>query len=334
MRRARTGGDQQRNTGSEPGEGVPERKGGVNPTAEGRQDAPGQNGFHDEVKTYNDIYLDIRRELKAAGVEDYNLEARLLIGAASGKSREELQRDMHLYAASEVERRVEEMCARRLSGEPVAYVLGEWEFMGLPFKVDRQVLIPRPDTEVLAQRAIQYLRAEKGEGARVLDLCCGTGCVGISIAKYVATCRHVVLVDNSVHAIMVTRANILKNGVTRIAPCIAADATKAPPVSLDKFDLIVCNPPYVPTAEIDSLDRGVRDFEPREALDGGEDGLDFYRAIIRFWAPTVKEDGEIMFECGEGQAELIGDMLRGAGFNKVTYHPDPAGTKRVVEAAR
>ncbi len=280
------------------------------------------------------MYLDLRRALKAAGVEDFSLEARLLIGAASGKSREELQRDMNLYASSEAEKRAEEMAARRLAGEPIAYVLGEWEFMGLPFKVDRQVLIPRPDTEVLAERAIQYLRAGKGQGARVLDLCCGTGCVGISIAKYVATCRHVVLVDNSMHAIMISRANILKNGVTRITPCIAADALKAPPVSLDKFDLIVCNPPYVPTAEIDTLDRGVKDFEPREALDGGEDGLDFYRAIIKYWAPTVKEDGEIMFECGEGQAERIGDMLRAGGFSKIAYHLDTAGTKRVVEAAR
>ncbi len=263
-----------------------------------------------------------------------NLEAKLILGAASGKTKEEVIRDFGLFALGDVEKRVNDMLARRLNGEPIAYVLGEWEFMGLPFNVDRQVLIPRADTELLAEEAIKYLRANKGSGARVLDLCCGTGCIGISIAKYVASCRHVVLVDKSVHAIMVARSNVLRNGVSRIVPCIDADATKAPPVSLDKFDLIVCNPPYVPTAEIDALERGVRDFEPREALDGGEDGLDFYPAVIRYWGPTVKENGAIMFECGEGQAELIGEMLVSGGFKDVKYLLDGGGTKRVVTAIK
>lgn len=226
------------------------------------------------------------------------------------------------------------MLSRRLEGEPIAYVLGEWEFMGLPFTVDRQVLIPRVDTEVLAEEAIKYLRTHKDSGARVLDLCCGTGCIGISIAKEVASCRHVVLVDKSLHAMMIARHNVLRNSVQRITHCIDADALSAPPVGLSGFDLMVCNPPYIPTGEIDELERGVRDFEPREALDGGEDGLDFYRAILKFWLPTLREDGCVMFECGEGQAEKIADMLAGKGLKDVTFHLDGAGTRRVVAATR
>ncbi len=284
------------------------------------------------MKTYNDMYLDLRRILKAAGVEDYNLEARLIICAAAGKTREELVRDMKLYAFDELEAKVNEMAKRRVDGEPIAYVLGEWEFMGLPFNVDPKVLIPRADTELLAELAIRLLRRRVTDGTRVLDLCCGTGCVGISVAKTVQSAR-VVLVDDSMPALRVARSNVLRNGVSRNTTCIEADALKNPPILLGKFDLIVCNPPYVPTAEIPTLDKGVKDYEPRSALDGGEDGLDFYRAIIPAWKAILKPTGVIMFECGEGQSGKIMDMLSREGFGGVACHPDLAGTPRVVAGA-
>ncbi len=283
------------------------------------------------MRTYNEMYLDLRRTLKAGGVEDYNLEAKLILCAAAGKTREELIRDMKLYAFEDVEAKIRDMTARRLTGEPMAYVLGEWEFMGLPFNVSDKVLVPRADTELLAELAIKLLRRSSSEGMRVLDLCCGTGCIGISIAKTVQTCR-VVLVDNSPDARAATLSNISRNAVTRNAIFIGADALKNPPVLLGRFDLIVCNPPYVPTAEIDTLDRGVKDFEPRAALDGGEDGLDFYRAIIPAWKTILKDRGCMMFECGEGQAFKIADMLSENGFESVASYPDPAGTPRVVAA--
>lgn len=284
------------------------------------------------MKTYNDMYLDLRRTLKAAGVEDYTLEARLILCAAAGKTKEELLRDMKLYAFDDLETKVNDMAKRRAEGEPIAYVLGEWEFMGLPFNVDTRVLIPRADTELLAELAIKLLRRSVADGARVLDLCCGTGCIGITVAKTVQSCR-VVLVDNSMPALRVARSNVLRNGVSRNTTCIEADALKNPPVLLGKYDLIVCNPPYVPTAEIPTLDRGVKDHEPRAALDGGADGLDFYRAIIPNWRAVLKPAGIILFECGEGQSAAIMDLLTENGFGRVASHPDMAGTPRVVAGA-
>ena len=251
-----------------------------------------------------------------------------MISAAAKKSKEEFLRDLKLYAMGGVEERVEEMIARRCAGEPIAYVLGEWEFLGLPMEVEPGVLIPRPDTEVLAELAIRLVRSRDG-GARVLDLCCGSGCVGVVIAKNVGDCR-VILVDNSLKALRLSRQNVLRNNVTRNTTCIEADAMSAPPMLLGKFDLIVSNPPYVPTAEIPALDASVKDFEPREALDGGADGLDFYRAIIPRWKTILKERGVFLFECGEGQAQDIADMLRTEGFSKTAVHKDTRGTPRVV----
>ena len=281
------------------------------------------------IKTYNDIYLDARRKLKAAGAENFSLEARLIVSAAAGKSREEFTRDLQLYALGDTEKKIGEMLARRLAGEPLAYVLGEWEFMGLPMAVNDGVLIPRMDTEVLATLAIELLRSRETAGARVLDLCCGTGCIGISIAKNIADLR-VVLADNSMKALRTARQNVLRNSVTKNTTVIEADATKAPPMLLGRFDLIVCNPPYIPTAEIPELDVSVSRYEPREALDGGADGLDFYRAIIPRWLPILREHGAVLFEVGEGQADAVEAMLREHGCSRVASHQDTIGVRRVV----
>ncbi len=257
------------------------------------------------------------------------MESRLLLAAAAEKTKEELIRDMKLYSSEAVERRFEELMARRLAGEPLAYVLGEWEFMGLPFCVDRNVLIPRPDTELLTELALKLVRSRVEGSMRVLDLGCGSGCIGISIAKLAATSR-VVMVDNSMFALRVARANVARNSVARNATCVEADALRPPPMLLGKFDIIVSNPPYIPTKEIETLDAGVRDYEPRAALDGGEDGLKFYRAIIPKWKTLLKDRGCMLFECGEGQAEAVEDILRQEGFSGTAAHRDGAGTLRVV----
>ena len=138
--------------------------------------------------TYNNLYLDTRARLRRAGVDAAQLEAREILCYAADKSREQLYRDMSLYVSGELERRVEELIQRRLTGEPVAYIVGEWEFYGLPLDISSDVLIPRADTEVLAERAIQRTK-EAGEGARVLDLCAGSGCVGLAVAARVPECR-------------------------------------------------------------------------------------------------------------------------------------------------
>ena len=239
--------------------------------------------------TYNNLYLDARQKLKAAGVEAAQLEARELVCFAAGKNREQFFRDMSLYAYDEVEAKVEDLMNRRLAGEPVAYLIGEWEFYGLPLDISRGVLIPRADTEVLAEQAILAARAA-GEGARVLDLCAGSGCVGLAVAANAPNCR-AVLADVSEEALKICRQNIRRNDLNARVTCVQADARQAPPAMLWDFDVIACNPPYIPTGDIDGLDPSVRDYEPRLALDGGDDGLDFYRDIAEKWRTALRLGG-------------------------------------------
>ena len=227
--------------------------------------------------TYNDLFLDIRRELKQGGVIDTTLEARELTCFGVNKTREELTRDGRLYAPPELERRVRELTARHLAGEPVAYLIGEWEFYGLPLDISKEVLIPRPDTEVLVDQALPYVQSLGN--CRVLDLCAGSGCIGCALAHELPAAR-VVMVDISDEALTVSKENLRRNHQNRTI-CLKADALAKPPMGIGTFDLIVSNPPYVASMDILTLDSSVRDYEPLGALDGGEDGLMFYRAIIR-----------------------------------------------------
>lgn len=270
--------------------------------------------------TYYDTYLAARDMLRAAGIEAYAQEARMLAASAAGKTVSELMRDGSLYTNTLEKTR--ELAARRVSGEPVAYILGEWEFFGLPFVVDENVLIPRVDTEPLAELAISL----SGSG-RVLDLCCGTGCIGITTAKKAPQAR-VTCADVSPAALAVARRNCAVNGVS--VPCVAADALSAPPPALGRFDLIVCNPPYIPTAEIAGLDASVREHEPCLALDGGEDGLRFYRAVCSLWSAALAPGGKLLFECGEGQAEDIRAIAAGSGFTYEKSVFDTLNIERVL----
>ena len=279
--------------------------------------------------TYNNLYLDIRRKLKAAGVESAQLEARELMCYAADKTREQFVRDMPLYVADQVEKRVRELVDRRLAGEPVAYIIGEWEFYGLPLDISRDVLIPRIDTELLAERGILLARAA-GEGARVLDLCAGSGCVGLAVAANVPQCR-VVLADVSEGALRVCKQNIRRSGLSAQVVCLLADALQPPAANFWDFDVIVCNPPYIPTGDIPSLDCSVRDYEPRLALDGGADGLDFYRAIAARWGNALRLDGTLAFEVGAGQVGDVEMILIKNGFSDIKTYQDTAGIWRVVE---
>lgn len=279
--------------------------------------------------TYNNLYLDIRRELKAAGVENAQMEARELVCYAADKTREQFVKDMPLYVADYVEKRVRGLVDRRLAGEPVAYIIGEWEFYGLPLDISRDVLIPRLDTELLAERAILLSRAA-GEEARVLDLCAGSGCVGLAVAANVPASR-VVLADVSEGALRVCKQNIRRCGLNAQVVCVLADATQPPAANLWDFDVIVCNPPYIPSADIGGLDCSVRDYEPHLALDGGADGLDFYRAIAERWGNALRLDGTLVFEVGVGQIGQVELILAKNGFSDIKSYQDTAGIWRVIE---
>ena len=279
--------------------------------------------------TYNNLYLDARQKLKAAGVEAAQLEARELVCFAAGKNREQFFRDMSLYASDEVEAKVEDLMNRRLAGEPVAYLIGEWEFYGLPLDISRGVLIPRADTEVLAEQAILAARAA-GEGARVLDLCAGSGCVGLAVAANAPNCR-AVLADVSEEALKICRQNIRRNDLNARVTCVQADARQAPSSVLWDFDVIASNPPYIPTGDIDGLDSSVRDYEPHLALDGGDDGLDFYRDIAEKWRTALRLGGVLLFEVGIGQAADVEQILARCGYEDIETFQDTGGIWRVVK---
>ena len=279
--------------------------------------------------TYNNLYLDARRELRLAGVEQAQLEARELLCFAAGKTREQFFRDLPLYASDDLCTRFRELLDRRLAGEPVAYIIGEWEFYGLTLDICRDVLIPRSDTETVVERALEFLK-DKTESVRVLDLCAGSGCIGLAVARH-HTDSTVVLGDWSEDALRVCRQNIRRCGVSGQVSAARVNALEAPPPLLTDFDLIVSNPPYIPTADLAGLDVSVRDYEPRIALDGGGDGLDFYRAIARKWKKALRTGGKLIFEIGYDQAPQVEYILAENGYHDIETFQDPGGHWRVVE---
>ena len=278
--------------------------------------------------TYNDLYLDIRRQLRLAGAAASTLEARELVCFGTGKTKEQLSADGRLYASPEVERRVRDLVDRHLKGEPVAYLIGEWEFYGLPLDISRDVLIPRPDTEVLAGEAIEYLKGRMGE-QRVLDLCAGSGCIGLAVASQVPSAR-VVLGEYSDAALKICRQNIRRNGLSgRVVP-VQVDAREKPERTLGEFQCIISNPPYIPKADIDTLDTSVKDYEPHMALDGGEDGLEFDRSIAQKWKEALLPGGRLYFEVGIGQADEVLRIMRREGFGDIQIVKDLNDIPRVV----
>ncbi len=277
--------------------------------------------------TYNNLYLDIRQQLRETGVEAATLEARELVCFGTGKTREELFRDSRLYASPKLEAQVRELVQRRLAGEPVAYLIGEWEFYGMPLDISQEVLIPRADTEVLAEEAIRYVQIQGP--CRVLDLCAGSGCIGLAVAAQAPESR-VVLGEYADGALKICRQNIRRNGLSGRAVPIQADALQKPDRTLGEFQCIISNPPYIPTDDIPDLDISVRDYEPRLALDGGADGLDFYRSISTLWKETLVPGGRLYFEIGIGQADNVLRIMRSQGFGDIQIVNDRRGIPRVV----
>ena len=277
--------------------------------------------------TYNNLYLDLRQRFHKAGMADPTLEARELVCCAAGKSREELSRDGRLYVPAAVEQQVERLAQRHLAGEPVAYLIGEWEFYGLPLDISESVLIPRPDTEVLVEQALSRLQGVSEP--RILDLCAGSGCIGLALAKHLPGSR-VVLGELDEGALRICRQNIRRNDLTGRVVSLQVNALEKPPAHLGEFDAIVSNPPYIPDGDIAGLDVSVRDYEPHLALRGGEDGLDFYRAICAQWRTALRADGRLLFEVGIGQADDVLRIMRSCGFGDVEITPDLNGIPRAV----
>ncbi len=245
---------------------------------------------------------DIRRRLQAAGIEAAAFEAAQLISLQDNE--------------------IETAVQRRISGEPLQYILGEWEFFGLPFLVGEGVLIPRPDTEILVEKALEFLKDKPS--AKVLDLCAGSGCISVAVAKN-SNCE-VTAVELSCTAYSYLQKNIEYNNAKVTA--INADILKG---VKGQFDLILSNPPYIRTKELDSLSVEVQK-EPRLALDGGEDGLNFYRNIAEIYKSNLAPNGKLMLEIGYDQRKSVTSILEEAGYKNIVCYKDYGGNNRVILA--
>ena len=283
------------------------------------------------VKQYGQLYQDTRRALlETENAQDAGVLARMLICHVSGKNHAQFLADRDLYAGEAIVEGVENGLKRLLAGEPIAYILGQWEFYGLPMLVSPKVLIPRDDTCAVAELAIkQALFLDKDP--RILDLCCGSGCIGLAVASRVKDAK-VTLADVSLEALAVAKENTALNKLTGRVRCVQADALKPAFPFLGKFDLIVSNPPYITGQEMLELPVSVKDYEPHLALYGGEDGLDFYRAIAQNFAPALKPGGYLCFEFGMGQGDDVCQILTENGYTILDRTRDYNSRERAVLA--
>lgn len=284
------------------------------------------------VKTYGELYLSARRALMPTEEDHAAQSARELLAFVSGKTTAGVIVDRDLYASEEIESRLDDCIARMIAGEPLAYILGQWSFYGLTLTVTPDVLIPRDDSMAVTDLAISALR-EMAPPQRVLDLCSGSGCIGLAIAHQIPTAR-VTLSDVSQEALKVAKKNLTDLKLTGRVTTFEVDVRKAAPKFLGQFDLIVSNPPYVTRQEMLSLEPSVRYYEPHLALDGGEDGLDFYRDILRNFTQALKPGGKLCLEFGLSQHMAVGTLLEQAGFTQIVFAKDYRGVIRAVMAEK
>ena len=264
--------------------------------------------------------------LKAAGKEAYAFEAELLLEKAAGLNRTALFLRGEEVLSEEVLTVYEGYLSEREQGRPTQYILGEWEFMGLPFHVGEGVLIPRGDTEVLVETILEKQQSEPIKS--ILDIGTGSGCIPVSLGHY-GKFEKIMAVDISPKALGYATKNSAENRV-RIDFYESDLFTNIPSEWKGRLDAIVSNPPYIPKKDIAELMTEVKDFEPMNALDGGEDGLDFYRAIVEQGREWLKDGGWLFFEIGYDQGEDLRNLLKEFGYTEVEIRQDLAGLDRVA----
>ena len=267
-------------------------------------------------------------KLAEEGIEEFSLDAWYLLEYVTGVSKAMYFAEPDRAVSEENADRYIDCIRRRAAHIPLQHITGEQEFMGYPFHVNEHVLIPRQDTEILVEEAIQVMRPKM----KVLDMCTGSGCIVLSILKmcrekYYMTDLQGIGVDVSEEALKVARENGRRLGVP--VTWIQSDLFAKIPEE-EKYDVIVSNPPYIETAVIDTLQEEVRLHDPYIALDGKEDGLYFYRRIISEAGKYLKMQGKLMFEIGCDQAEAVEELMKNAGYEQITVKKDLAGLDRVV----
>ena len=276
------------------------------------------------VVVIKDLIEKTKDKFDKAGIENPAFNSLCLAEKVFGVSQQDLIINPNLTAGEEKLPEFEELAKRRISGEPLQYILGEWEFFGYNFKVGEGVLIPRDDTEVLLRACLDILKTKPR--AKVLDLCSGSGALAVVIAK--ETDAEVYAVEKSKKALPYLYDNIkLNNADVKVTE---GDIFECYEDFEDRyFELILSNPPYIKSDEINTLQKEVG-YEPRMALDGGEDGFDFYRSIIKNWSRKLKSGGTLAFELGEGQFETVKSLMAAEGFENIEAKLDFGGIHRAV----
>lgn len=265
--------------------------------------------------------------LAAVGCEDAAFDARCLLEDLGGLPRGHAADDTPLTAEQETV--LDTALAQRAAGRPLQYILGQWDFLALTLKVGEGVLIPRPDTELLCEVAADNLRGKTAP--RVLDLCAGSGCVGLGVASLCPSAQ-VTAVELSADALPYLRENVSR--YSQYAVTVRQGDVLADFAAFDgPYDAILSNPPYIPTADLPTLQREVR-HEPNMALDGAADGLTFYRTIAEHWCGKLAPDGFCAVEVGVGQADDVAALFAAAGLETTAIYPDLAGIPRVVLARK
>lgn len=283
------------------------------------------------VKKISDLYLEARRAfMSQEDGQTAGMLARDLLSHVTGKSKEQVIADREMYAGEAACQEMESAVSRVLAGEPLAYVLGQWDFYGMTLSVTKDVLIPRDDTCAVTDLAIKH-GLFLGASPRILDLCTGSGCIGLAIASRVKDAK-VTCADISKEALFVCKKNITAMKLSGRVSCIQVDALQKPMPFLGKFDMIVSNPPYITTEEMEQLPRSVKDFEPHLALHGGDDGLLFYRSIAENFVNALKPGGFLCFEFGMGQGEAVCNILESNGYTVIERVKDYNERERAVIA--
>ena len=283
------------------------------------------------VKKFSELYAEARRAfMSQEDGQTAGMLARNLLCHITGKTNEQIIAQREMYAGEDACMAMAEAVNRVLNGEPLAYVLGQWEFYGLPLHITKEVLIPRDDTCAVTELAINQALF-LGASPRILDLCTGSGCIGLAIASRVKDAK-VTLADISKDALAVAKKNIALNKMTGRVSCLQADALGKPSSFLGKFDLIVSNPPYITTQEMIELPESVKDYEPHLALHGGNDGLDFYRNIAKNYSEALKPGGYLCFEFGMGQGDGVCEILQQNGYTVLERTKDFNERERAVIA--
>ena len=275
--------------------------------------------------------------LKNHQIESPRLNAELFLARSLNLSREGLYRNFYSQLKEGEKEALEKMIQRRISGEPLQYILGHQEFWSIDFKVDPRVLIPRPETELLVEQGLLILSENSFKRIpSVLEIGTGCGAIAIALAKEVKSI-FLVATDISRDALVLAKENAKSAGVQHQIKFVNGDLFGPLRSSKEKepFDLILSNPPYIHRLEIHALAKEVRDFEPVIALDGGEDGLEFYRRILTPASFYLREGGWLLLEVGQGQGEKVAEQIeRNGTFLKPQILPDLSGIERVVKVQR